>query len=44
MFQYRFGDQLVFHDTIIAHIPFSVIGKSLPMFFTVFATMFVAYI
>lgn len=38
MFRYRFGDQLVLHDTIIAHIPFSVYGKLLPIFFTTFAT------
>ena len=36
MFQYGFGVVPVLHDTIIAHIPISVIGKVLPKFFTTF--------
>jgi len=34
VFQYRFGDLPVLHDTIIAHIPISVYGSGVPIFST----------
>ena len=34
MFQHGFGVVPVLHDTIIAHIPISVIGSGMPIFFT----------
>ena len=34
MFQYGFGVVPVLHNTIIAHIPISVIGSGMPIFFT----------